>query len=155
MKKYEEKYTSDPGSYQRTEMQKQMIIQKLRDKGGRVTRQRRLLLDIILEEECSCCKEIYYKAVSKDAKIGLATVYRMINTLEEIGAISRQNMYKVVCGEECMPAEYAAEFEDGTVTELSAEAWYEIVSAGLRSCGYMQGRELRSVRTRSDEYSDK
>lgn len=41
-------------------------------------------LDIILEEECSCCKEIYYKALQKDSKIGPATVYRMVNTLESI-----------------------------------------------------------------------
>lgn len=70
-------------------MKKEIIIQKLKGKGGRITRQRLILLDIILEEECSCCKEIYYKAVGKDEKIGLATVYRMVNTLEEIGVISR------------------------------------------------------------------
>ena len=58
-----------------------------------------MLLDIILEEDCSCCKEIYYKASKIDPKIGTATVYRMINTLEEIGAISRKNMYKVHCTE--------------------------------------------------------
>ncbi len=54
-----------------------------------------MLLDIILEDECSSCKEIYYRATKKDPTIGTATVYRMINTLEEIGAISRKNMYKV------------------------------------------------------------
>lgn len=70
-------------------MEKEIIIQKLKDRGGRITKQRLILLDIILEGECSCCKEIYYKAVNKDEKIGLATVYRMVNKLEEIGAISR------------------------------------------------------------------
>ena len=49
-----------------------------------------MILDIILEEDCSCCKEIYYKASKLDPKIGTATVYRMINTLEEIGAISKK-----------------------------------------------------------------
>ncbi len=58
-----------------------------------------LLLDIILEEECSSCKEIYYKASKIDSSIGSATVYRMINMLEEIGAINRRNMYKVSCTE--------------------------------------------------------
>ena len=30
---------------------------------------------------------------------GVATVYRMVNLLEEIGAISRKNMYKVAYSE--------------------------------------------------------
>ena len=75
--------------------QKQIIINRLKEGGCRITKQRLMLLDIILEDECSSCKEIYYRATKKDPTIGTATVYRMINTLEEIGAISRKNMYKV------------------------------------------------------------
>lgn len=77
------------------ERRKEEILKKLREHGCRITKQRKILLDIILEEECSCCKEIYYKAVKKDKNIGTATVYRMINTLEEIGVISRRNMYRI------------------------------------------------------------
>lgn len=76
-------------------MSKEMIIQKLRANGCRITKQRLVLLDVILQEECESCKEIYYQAVKKDSTIGPATVYRMINTLEEIGVINRKNMYKV------------------------------------------------------------
>lgn len=76
-------------------MKKTLIIQRLKEHGCRITKQRRLLLDIILEEDCSSCKEIYYKASAQDERIGPATVYRMINKLEEIGAISRKNMYKI------------------------------------------------------------
>ena len=74
-------------------MQREMILQRLKEQGCRITKQRLALIDIILENECSSCKEIYYKAVRMDEKIGIATVYRMINMLEEIGAISRRNMY--------------------------------------------------------------
>lgn len=80
-------------------MQKEMIVQKLKEQGCRITKQRLLLLDIILEEDCSCSKEIYYKASKQSANIGFATVYRMINTLEEIGAISRKSIHKTM--EEC------------------------------------------------------
>ena len=52
-------------------------------------------MDIILEGDCSCCKEIYYKASALDPGIGTATVYRMVNALEQIGAISRRNMYRI------------------------------------------------------------
>ena len=55
--------------YQRTKMQKDNIIQRLKERGCRVTKQRLMLLDIILEEDCSCCKEIYYKASKKDEKM--------------------------------------------------------------------------------------
>ena len=77
------------------DMKKQEIIQQLRMRKYRITNQRQMLLDIILEGDCSSSKEIYYKAAKKDPGIGAATVYRMINTLEEIGAINRKNTYKI------------------------------------------------------------
>lgn len=75
--------------------QKEAIVDKLKTNGCRITKQRLILLDVILEGECSSCKEIYYRASKIDNTIGTATVYRMINTLEEIGAIDRKNMYRV------------------------------------------------------------
>jgi len=71
-------------------MTKELIIQRLREKGCRITKQRQMLLDIILEEDCASCKEIFYKASRQDKTIGTATVYRMVNMLEEIGAVSRK-----------------------------------------------------------------
>ena len=73
-------------------MQKEAIIQELKERGCRITKQRLMLLDIIMEEDYSCCKEIYYRASQLDPQIGIATIYRMVNTLEEIGAISRKHV---------------------------------------------------------------
>ena len=56
---------------------KEAIVQKLKASGCRITKQRLMLLDIILEENCSCCKEIYYRASRIDPSIGTATVYRI------------------------------------------------------------------------------
>ena len=56
------------GRYHRTKMQKDIILQKLKEQGCRITRQRKMLLDIILEDECSCWKEIYYKALKKTTR---------------------------------------------------------------------------------------
>lgn len=81
---------------ERIRNQKEMIVQKLQDNGYRITKQRLLLIDIILQNECASCKEIFYKASKNDKEMGAATVYRFVNTLEEIGAISRRNMYRVV-----------------------------------------------------------
>ena len=88
-------------SYQTTKMQREIILTKLKEKGCRITKQRLRLIDIILQNECSSCKEIFYRALEEDDKLGVATVYRMVNLLEEIGAISRKNMYKVAYSETC------------------------------------------------------
>lgn len=83
------------GEIQKTQSQKEKVVKRLKENGCRMTKQRKILLDIILEEECASCKEIYYKASNEDDSIGIATVYRMINLLEEIGAINRKNMYRI------------------------------------------------------------
>ncbi len=80
----------DSMDYQRTQVQKEIVIQKLKEQGYRITKQRQIILDIILGNDCSCCKEIYYKASLIDKGIGMATVYRLVSVLEEIGVISRK-----------------------------------------------------------------
>ena len=79
---------------------KSYILQELRKNGCRITNQRQLLIDIILQDECGCCKEIYYQAIKKDPTIGMATVYRMVKTLEETGLIKRKNLYRIQVEEE-------------------------------------------------------
>ena len=133
-------------NYHRTEMQKEMILQKLREQGCRITKQREMLLDVILQEECTSCKEIYYKAMLLDDGIGAATVYRMVNLLEEIGAISRKNMYKVSCCMDCEKENACMiELDDETICQLSAQKWYQVISEGLRACGYVDTQKVRNV----------
>ena len=79
---------------------KSYILQELRKNGCRITNQRQLLIDIILQDACCCCKEIYYQAIKKDPTIGMATVYRMVKTLEETGLIKRKNLYRIQVEEE-------------------------------------------------------
>ena len=108
--------------------QKAQIIGELQRKGKRITGQRKILLDVILEGKWSSCKEIYYKASRLDDKIRTATVYRMVNTLEEIGAISRKNMYRITCDQDCeMENACTIEFDDNTIVELSSSKWNQII----------------------------
>ncbi len=81
-------------------MSRDVILQKLRDKGYRITNQRKLIIDTILANDCSCCKEIYYQVHKKDSDIGAATVYRMIKTLEEIGILDRKIVLRDSCEED-------------------------------------------------------
>ena len=134
------KRTQDTRSYQRASMQKDRILEKLRERGLRITKQRLTIIDIILENDCSCCKEIYYKASKMDSGIGTATVYRMVNTLEEIGAISRKNMYKIGYSNSCS-LEDACQIvlDDETVYYLTAKDWNAVIQEGLRQYGYLDG----------------
>lgn len=133
-------------SYQKTQMQREMILDKLKEKGCRITRQRLNLIDIILGNEFSSCKEIFYKALESDDKMGVATVYRMVNLLEEIGAISRKNMYRVAYSENCtMENACTIELDDGTVHQLSAKVWNSVIRSGLQVCGYLKNQRVSSV----------
>lgn len=139
----EEKVTA---KYHRTKMQKDIILQKMRERGCRITKQRQMLLDVILQEDCACCKEIYYKAAILDSGIGAATVYRMVGLLEDIGAISRKNMYKVSCYMGCEKENACMiEFDDDSFCRLSAQKWYQVILEGLKACGYAKEQKIVSV----------
>ena len=133
-------------NYHRTRMQREMVLQSLKENGCRITKQRKILLDIILQEECACCKEIYYKAASVDPSIGAATVYRMVNLLEEIGAISRKNMYRISCGMNCdREGTCIIELDDQSICRLSSGEWHNVISEGLRCLGYVGTQKVASV----------
>ena len=130
--------------YHTVVQQKEMIVRRMKERGCRITRQRMILLDVILGSECSCCKEIYFKASSLDPKIGTATVYRMINTLEELGALSRKNMYRITCDENDNGG-YTVRLNDDSSINLSESKWSKIIESGLEACGYIKNQKITSV----------
>ncbi len=71
------------------------VIDKLKESGCRITKQRRLIVDVIMGNEFSSCKDIYYQVISRDKTIGMATVYRMIRQLEELDVIRRVERIEV------------------------------------------------------------
>ena len=124
---------------------KDEIIERLKENGCRITKQRKILIDIILENDCASCKEIFYKASQEVKKIGVATVYRMINALEEIGAISRKNMYRIESGENCEGG-CDIVLEDDTVFRVPKEKLDQIVRDGARRCGYLSdGKKISRI----------
>ena len=80
--------------------QKERIIGELKKRGKRMTDQRKVMLDVILEGRWSSCKEIYYEVSKRDPGIGKATVYRMVAVLEEIGVLNRCRQYSLSSSEE-------------------------------------------------------
>ena len=75
--------------------------------------------------------------------IGPATVYRMVNTLEQIGAISRKNMYRI--SDEGNKMECMVELEDGTVLDLPEDKWTAVIKTGLDACGFSGGQNVRNI----------
>lgn len=144
--------------------QKELIIQQLRDAGCRITKQRLVILDIILNSDPSCCKEIYREAVKVDKSIGSATVYRMVNTLEEIGVLNRKNMYQVDCsncanvcpdadcddtcqGTSCAACEtnVVITLDDDSKIVLNKADLAKILEAGLEATGRLSGHSISRI----------
>lgn len=71
------------------------VITQLKENGHRITAQRKLLLEIILENEYSSCKEIYFAAKEKEQKMGMATVYRMVQLLEDMELIHKEMVVRL------------------------------------------------------------
>ncbi len=133
-------------NYQRTQMQRELVFQKLKEKGYRITNQRKIILDIILENDCSCCKEIYYKASLEDKRIGIATVYRMVSVLEEVGAISRKIINQNLCNHSCQNEKVCVvQFDNNTILELSKKEWEQIMHKGLCACGYIESCSIQNI----------
>ena len=136
--------------YQRSSMQRSVIVDRLRREGCRITKQRKIILDIILQEECTCCKEIYFLASKKDPNIGMATIYRMINLLEEIGALKRKRAYRI-CNEETQVHMCSIQLDDYTLIRLDGDKLKDIIQKGMESCGYLHDRQVQRVLVESGE----
>lgn len=124
---------------------KESILEQLRQKGCRITKQREILIDVILREQCRSCKEIYYMAIKEDPDIGMATVYRMMNVLEEIGALKWRNEYRI-CEKENMPSgKWIVEFSDNSCMEIEDEVFRHILECGLGVRGHLKERYIKRV----------
>lgn len=67
--------------------------EKLKEKGCKLTMQRRSVLDVLLEHHNAhlSTEEIYDKVKENFPEIGLATVYRTVQLFEEMGIVDRLN----------------------------------------------------------------
>ena len=81
--------------------QKKDIVNEFQRLGKRITKQRMVILDVILEQNWTDCKEVYYEAVQRDSTVGLSTVYRTIRMLEEMGVLKRVTSMYLRMKQEC------------------------------------------------------
>lgn len=137
--------------FQTCNIEKSVILDRLREKGCRITKQREALIDVIFQNECACCKEIYYHVSKIIPDIGMATIYRMMNVLEEIGALKWRNGYRICLRNYQALDEFLVKMDDSSVVSLSSEALNEVLTKGLETCGYTQGKLVKQIMVKNTE----
>jgi len=152
-----------------TESLEDHILKKLKDSGYRITKTRIMLLHIVLNEECTSCKELFFKARQCNLEIGLATIYRFVNTLEEIGILRRKNIQTMLPDSTNAPfyevqkelnqskkenyqvsliaasSELSIVLEDHTTYRLSESEWKKVLETGLSACGFSMHKNIATV----------
>ena len=131
----------------RAQLGKEDIYTMLKEQGFRLTEQRRTIVDVIVNEDYSCCKEVYIMAHKRDESIGIATVYRMIQVLEELGAISRKNLTKKACSGRCcdMKGGCTVVTDKSKQIFLSEEDIQEALKYIMDKNGYTNVDEIKAV----------
>lgn len=125
--------------------EKDKILERFRESGMRITRQRRIILDIVFEQECTSCKEIYYQACKRDKKIGIATVYRMVNALGALGVFKENIPYRL---ESPVPASdngLCVILKDQEEVDFTHEEWTTLLTEALQKKGYSDASEIERV----------
>ena len=71
-----------------------LLKQKLQDRGFKITAQRRAIIEVLLKNDSKhlSSEEIYDLVKDICPEIGIATVYRSMQVLDEVGVISKLNL---------------------------------------------------------------
>lgn len=123
-------------------------------KGLPVTAQRQLLLDTLREAKSHLdAKELYQRAIEKDPRISLATVYRNLRLFKELGLVDERRLNEVHCYYEirrstehhhlvCTACKRVIEFESPLITKLvtkmQRDSDFDVTKAVLYLEGYCQ-----------------
>lgn len=69
------------------------IKARLKEEGFKYTQQRKAVVDMLLENQGKhlCTEDVYMLAKHRCPEIGLATVYRTLQLLEDLGLVNRLN----------------------------------------------------------------
>ena len=127
--------------------------QAFRRSGMRLTSQRRTILEVLDESEAHLDAEaVYHQAKTRDHRISLATVYRTLAALRQLGLIQQRHLtpddqrgYYEIADQQhfhftCLSCGRVIEFETPLITQLqqglSEEMGVQVVQARLYLEGY-------------------
>lgn len=112
----------------------------LREAGMRITRPRRIILDILAQSgDHPDAMEIFRRAVAVDPGISLSTVYRTMKLLEGIGAIHRHafeggpSRFEPAAGDH---HDHLIDIDTGDVIEFQSDRIEELQDEIARALGY-------------------
>lgn len=131
--------------YQFASMQKEQVMECLKKQGFRITKQRKIIIDTILNEECSCCKEVYILASKKDSGIGMATVYRTVDALERVGTLKRRTPYQLCRKSSGKCPECLIELEDHSIIKLDYLSIQKLIEQGMQESGMLEGKKIKEI----------
>jgi Fur family transcriptional regulator, ferric uptake regulator len=120
--------------------QKPDYAEELRKAGVRITRPRRIIVEILTAtEDHPDAMEIFRRAVKIDKSISLSTVYRTMSLLESLGAIHRHafeggpSRFEQAGGEH---HDHLIDLDTGDVIEFRSPRIEELQQEIARSLGY-------------------
>ncbi len=128
-------------------------IAALRASGRRMTPQRRLILDIITQSgEHLDAEAVYRRAHAQDKRISLATVYRTLTVLKDLGLVERRYLgrdherenYEPIGAPEhyhftCRGCGRTIEFQTGAVARMRREVQRELRVTVAHACVCLDG----------------
>lgn len=116
------------------------LAQALRDAGLRATQQRMLLLSILMESaDHPNADELYLRGKAVDNSVSLATVYRTLTALEEVGLIRRLNFENEPARFEITPVadhDHLVDIDSGEVIELACDDITRLRQQMIEGMGY-------------------
>jgi len=125
----------------------------LRATGHRVTQQRQLVLEVVeTSPEHLDAESIYQRVREKDSNVSLATVYRTLNVLKDMGLIEQRYLarnhtreyYEPVGAPEhhhftCLGCRKVIEFQSSRVRQMRAELQRELGLDIAHACICLEG----------------
>ena len=69
----------------------------------------------------------------------------MVNLLEEIGALKWRNEYQICNDNNAAIGSCLVEMDDSSCVELEGETLRCVLEKGMESCGFSEGKKVRSV----------
>jgi Fur family ferric uptake transcriptional regulator len=125
---------------------KETILDELRQNGYRITKKRKLIIEIILKNQYTSCKEIYCETIKEDPSVGIATVYRTLRCLEDVGVIDRKNLYKVSHDyTDCLNYECTIVLKDKSYCKVPGELWKNAINKALLELYPLDYKDVEAV----------
>lgn len=143
----------------------EIIKDMLKDKGYKLTVQRKAIIDVFLESEDKHMspEEVYDRVKGKYPDIGLATVYRALQLFEKLGVLYRLNFddgcsryelctkktghqhHHLICLNCGKVMEVKVDLLENLEAEIEKDGEFEIVDHNLQFFGYCKDCKDRSL----------